>query len=159
MEHPSWHGMKLREDAADLSLAVVARDDDQNSIFHRFAVSEAQEVWQGFRDMLVSTFPGTLERFVRERMIFGGIFVVRQCRRCRHEQQITVFDGVAAPLIALRPQRRHDASIHRSGGSSMAKDKTKRYNTTVDLAKALNVVAFGNEGNVTFAKSKHLVNK
>jgi hypothetical protein len=35
--------------------------------------------------------------------------------------------------------------------TSMAKDKTKRYNTTIELAKALNVVAFGNEGNVTSA--------
>jgi serine/threonine-protein kinase len=35
--------------------------------------------------------------------------------------------------------------------TSMAKDKTKRYSTTVDLARALNVVAFGNEGNVTSA--------
>jgi serine/threonine protein kinase len=33
--------------------------------------------------------------------------------------------------------------------SSMAKDKTKRYSTAVDLAKALNLVAFGNEGNLT----------
>jgi hypothetical protein len=35
--------------------------------------------------------------------------------------------------------------------TSMAKDKTKRYATTVDLAKALNVVAFGNEGNIASA--------
>ncbi|MEO6539799.1 MAG: serine/threonine-protein kinase, partial [Ferruginibacter sp.] len=34
--------------------------------------------------------------------------------------------------------------------TSMAKDKTKRYATTVDLAKALNLLAFGNEGNLTF---------
>ena len=33
--------------------------------------------------------------------------------------------------------------------SSMAKDKTKRYATAVDLAKALNLIAFGNEGNLT----------
>jgi hypothetical protein len=33
--------------------------------------------------------------------------------------------------------------------SSMAKDKTKRYSTAIELAKALNVVAFGNEGNFT----------
>jgi serine/threonine-protein kinase len=33
--------------------------------------------------------------------------------------------------------------------SSMAKDKTKRYSTAIDLAKALNLVAFGNEGNFT----------
>ena len=33
--------------------------------------------------------------------------------------------------------------------SSMAKDKTKRYASAVDLAKALNMVAFGNEGNFT----------
>ena len=31
----------------------------------------------------------------------------------------------------------------------MAKDKTKRYATAVELAKALNLVAFGNEGNLT----------
>ncbi|MDO9255782.1 MAG: hypothetical protein Q7U54_09745, partial [Bacteroidales bacterium] len=31
----------------------------------------------------------------------------------------------------------------------MAKDKTKRYATAVELAKALNMVAFGNEGNLT----------
>jgi serine/threonine protein kinase len=34
--------------------------------------------------------------------------------------------------------------------TSMAKDKTKRYATTIDLAKALNLIAFGNEGNITF---------
>jgi serine/threonine protein kinase len=33
--------------------------------------------------------------------------------------------------------------------SSMAKDKTKRYATAIDLAKALNLIAFGNEGNFT----------
>ena len=33
--------------------------------------------------------------------------------------------------------------------SSMAKDKTKRYATALDLAKALNKVAFGTEGNLT----------
>jgi serine/threonine protein kinase len=33
--------------------------------------------------------------------------------------------------------------------SSMAKDKTKRYATAVELAKALNLVAFGHEGNFT----------
>jgi serine/threonine protein kinase len=33
--------------------------------------------------------------------------------------------------------------------SSMAKDKTIRYSTAVELAKALNLVAFGNEGNFT----------
>jgi serine/threonine-protein kinase len=32
---------------------------------------------------------------------------------------------------------------------SMAKDKTKRYATVIDLAKALNLIAFGNEGNFT----------
>jgi serine/threonine protein kinase len=37
--------------------------------------------------------------------------------------------------------------------TSMAKDKTKRYATTVDLAKALNVVAFGNEGNIASANT------
>jgi serine/threonine-protein kinase len=34
--------------------------------------------------------------------------------------------------------------------TSMAKDKTARYPNTVELAKALNLVAFGNEGNITF---------
>ena len=33
--------------------------------------------------------------------------------------------------------------------SSMAKDKTRRYETAIDLAKALNMAAFGNEGNFT----------
>ncbi len=33
--------------------------------------------------------------------------------------------------------------------TSMAKEKIKRFATTVDLAKALNKVAFGNEGNLT----------
>ncbi|MDO9299861.1 MAG: serine/threonine-protein kinase, partial [Anaerolineales bacterium] len=32
---------------------------------------------------------------------------------------------------------------------SMAKDKTKRYSTALELAKALNLAAFGNEGNLT----------
>jgi len=32
---------------------------------------------------------------------------------------------------------------------AMAKDKTKRYSTAVELAKALNMVAFGNEGDFT----------
>lgn len=35
--------------------------------------------------------------------------------------------------------------------TSMAKDKNKRYTTAVDLSKALNVVAFGTEGNATAA--------
>jgi len=34
--------------------------------------------------------------------------------------------------------------------TAMAKDKKDRFATTVDMAKALNVVAFGNEGNITF---------
>ncbi len=34
--------------------------------------------------------------------------------------------------------------------TAMAKDKANRYATTVDLAKALNMVAFGHEGNITF---------
>lgn len=34
--------------------------------------------------------------------------------------------------------------------TAMAKDKNNRYPTTVDLAKALNVVAFGHEGDITF---------
>ena len=33
--------------------------------------------------------------------------------------------------------------------TAMAKDKVNRYSTTVDLAKALNMVAFGHEGNIT----------
>ena len=32
--------------------------------------------------------------------------------------------------------------------TSMAKDRTKRYSTAIDLAKALNVAAFGSEGNI-----------
>ena len=40
--------------------------------------------------------------------------------------------------------------------SSMAKDRTKRYSTAVDLAKALNVVAFGSEGNFTPTTNTHL---
>ncbi len=35
--------------------------------------------------------------------------------------------------------------------TAMAKDKTRRYETTIDLAKALNLLAFGNEGNLTFS--------
>lgn len=35
--------------------------------------------------------------------------------------------------------------------TSMAKDKSKRYETTVDLAKAMNMIAFGSEGNITFS--------
>ena len=34
--------------------------------------------------------------------------------------------------------------------TAMAKDKTMRYATTLDLAKALNMVAFGNEGSLSF---------
>jgi serine/threonine-protein kinase len=34
--------------------------------------------------------------------------------------------------------------------TALAKDKNKRYATTVDLAKALNLIAFGNEGSLTF---------
>ncbi len=34
--------------------------------------------------------------------------------------------------------------------TAMAKDRNNRYPTTVDLAKALNMVAFGHEGNITF---------
>jgi serine/threonine protein kinase len=34
--------------------------------------------------------------------------------------------------------------------TSMAKDKTARYSNTIELAKALNLVAFGSEGNITF---------
>lgn len=34
--------------------------------------------------------------------------------------------------------------------TSMAKDKNARYPNTVELAKALNLAAFGNEGNITF---------
>jgi tRNA A-37 threonylcarbamoyl transferase component Bud32 len=37
--------------------------------------------------------------------------------------------------------------------TSMAKDRTKRYPTAIDLAKALNVVAFGTEGNATVANA------
>ena len=34
--------------------------------------------------------------------------------------------------------------------TAMAKDKTMRYATTLDLAKALNIAAFGNEGSLSF---------
>ena len=39
---------------------------------------------------------------------------------------------------------------------AMAKDKNKRYSTAVELAKALNLVAFGNEGNFTSATNTGL---
>jgi tRNA A-37 threonylcarbamoyl transferase component Bud32 len=35
--------------------------------------------------------------------------------------------------------------------TAMAKDKSKRYETTIDLAKALNMIAFGSEGNLSFS--------
>lgn len=34
--------------------------------------------------------------------------------------------------------------------TALAKDKSKRYPTTIDLAKAINLVAFGSEGNIAF---------
>ncbi len=37
--------------------------------------------------------------------------------------------------------------------TAMAKDKNNRYPTTVDLAKALNMAAFGHEGDVTFTSN------
>lgn len=37
--------------------------------------------------------------------------------------------------------------------TAMAKDKNNRYATTIDLAKALNVAAFGHEGDVTFTSN------
>jgi serine/threonine protein kinase len=40
--------------------------------------------------------------------------------------------------------------------TAMAKDKTKRYESTIDLAKALNLVAFGNEGNLAFSTNTNL---
>ncbi len=40
--------------------------------------------------------------------------------------------------------------------SSMAKDRNKRYSSAVDLAKALNLVAFGHEGNITPASNTGL---
>ncbi|MBK8782933.1 MAG: serine/threonine protein kinase [Anaerolineales bacterium] len=40
--------------------------------------------------------------------------------------------------------------------TSMAKDKANRYPTTIDLAKALNVAAFGHEGDVTFSTNSGL---
>jgi serine/threonine protein kinase len=36
---------------------------------------------------------------------------------------------------------------------AMAKDKTKRYENTIELAKALNKIAFGSEGNLTFTSN------
>ena len=43
--------------------------------------------------------------------------------------------------------------------TALAKDKTKRYATTIDLAKALNMVAFGDEGNITFSSNTGLGKK
>ncbi|MBI3153030.1 MAG: serine/threonine protein kinase [Chloroflexi bacterium] len=43
--------------------------------------------------------------------------------------------------------------------TAMAKDKTQRYATTIDLAKALNLVAFGNEGNITYSSNTGLGKK
>jgi tRNA A-37 threonylcarbamoyl transferase component Bud32 len=40
--------------------------------------------------------------------------------------------------------------------TAMAKDKSKRYDTTIELAKALNMVAFGSEGNLTFSTNTNL---
>ena len=40
--------------------------------------------------------------------------------------------------------------------TALAKDKTKRYATTIDLAKALNLIAFGNEGNIAFNTSSNI---
>lgn len=37
--------------------------------------------------------------------------------------------------------------------TAMAKDKTKRFENTIELAKALNKIAFGEEGNLTFSSS------
>ncbi len=42
---------------------------------------------------------------------------------------------------------------------AMAKDKASRYATTIDLAKALNLAAFGNEGNLTFSTNTGLGTK
>ncbi len=39
---------------------------------------------------------------------------------------------------------------------ALAKDKIRRYETTIDLAKALNLAAFGNEGNLTFSTNSGL---
>jgi serine/threonine protein kinase len=40
--------------------------------------------------------------------------------------------------------------------TALAKDKNQRYPTTIDLAKALNLVAFGNEGDLTFGTNSGL---
>ncbi len=43
--------------------------------------------------------------------------------------------------------------------TAMAKDKANRYATTVELAKALNMVAFGHEGDITYSSNTGLGNK
>lgn len=43
--------------------------------------------------------------------------------------------------------------------TAMAKDKNNRYATTVDLAKALNMVAFGYEGDITFNTNTGMTKK
>lgn len=40
--------------------------------------------------------------------------------------------------------------------TALAKDKTQRYATTIDLAKALNLLAFGSEGNITYGSNTGL---
>lgn len=49
-------------------------------------------------------------------------------------------------LVPDLPEEVHDLIK-----TAMAKDKSRRYETTIDLAKALNLIAFGKEGNLTFS--------
>ncbi len=51
-------------------------------------------------------------------------------------------------ILNLIPNLPHEVDVVIK--TAMAKDKKDRYPTTVDLAKALNVVAFGHEGSITF---------
>jgi serine/threonine protein kinase len=43
--------------------------------------------------------------------------------------------------------------------TAMAKDKNQRYPNTIELAKALNMVAFGHEGDITYSSNTGLGNK
>lgn len=40
---------------------------------------------------------------------------------------------------------------------AMAKDRTQRYENTIELAKALNVIAFGNAGNLTYSSNSGIL--
>ncbi|NJN80056.1 MAG: serine/threonine protein kinase [Anaerolineales bacterium] len=43
--------------------------------------------------------------------------------------------------------------------TALAKDKTKRYENTIELAKALNKLSFGDEGNLTFSTNSGIKNR